>query len=102
MKTLSRLEVRKAFNEIVAKYGKPKGGDVYCEDQLISEVVRVLSTYAEANITFEYGRFEVSPNVWITAKYAEDHTFIGTVKTEEWFSKEQIRALHELSFGYQF
>lgn len=102
MKTLTRNEVRKAFNEIVEKYGKPTNGDIYCEDQLISAIVNSLSCYDETNITFEYGRFVVSPSVWITAKYADDHTFIGTVKQEEWFTKEQIRALHELAFGYQF
>ena len=102
MKTLNRIEVRKAFNEIVEKYGKPTNGDIYCEDQLISAIVSDLSAYDETNITFEYGRFVVSPSISICKEYADDHTFIGTVKQEEWFTKEQIKALHELAFGYQF
>lgn len=102
MKTLSRIEVRKAFNEIVEKYGKPKSGDIYCEDQLIAKIVSDLSCYDETHISYEYGEFRVSPSIAITARYAEDHTVIGTVKQEEWFTKEQIKALHELAFGYQF
>lgn len=102
MKTLTRIEARKAFNEIVSKYGKPKSGDIYCEDQLISAIVSDLSAFDETNITYENGGFRVSPSIAITKEYAEDHTFIGSVKKEEWFTKEQIKALHELAFGYQF
>ena len=102
MKGLNRIEVRKAFNEIVSKYGKPQSGKIYCEDQLISAIVSDLSAFDETHITYEYGEFRVSPNIAITAKYADDHTVIGTVKKAEWFTKEQIRALHELAFGYQF
>ena len=102
MKTLNRIEVKKAFREIVEKYGKPTNGDIYCEDQLISAIVNSLSCYDETNITFEYGRFVVQPSVWICKEYADDYTFIGTVKQEEWFTREQIKALHELAFGYQF
>ena len=102
MKTLNRIEAREAFTKIVEKYGKPTNGDIYCEDQLISAIVSDLSAYDETNITFEYGRFVVSPSVCICKEYADDHTFVGTVKQEEWFTKEQIKALHELAFGYQF
>lgn len=102
MKTLSRVEVKKAFREIVEKYGKPESGGIYCEEQLISAIVNVLSAYDEANITYEYGRLQVSPNISIVSKYADDHTFIGTVLKDEWFTKERIKALHELAFGYQF
>ena len=102
MKTLSRIEVRNAFNEIVEKYGKPTNGDIYCEDQLISAIVRDLSAYDETYITFEDGRFVTSPSVCMCKEYAEDQVYIGKVKKEEWFTKEQIIALHELAFGYQF
>lgn len=102
MKTLSRNEVIKAFNEIVNKYGKPQGGHIYCEEQLISKIVSDLSYFDETRVTYEYGEFRVSPNITITAKYAPDHTVIGSVKKEEWFTREQIKALHELAFGYQF
>ena len=100
MKTLSRIEVRKAFNEIIEKYGKPT--NIHCEEQLISAIVSDLSDYDETNIIFEYGRFVVSPSINVCKEYADDYTFIGTVKQEEWFTKEQIKALHELAFGYQF
>ena len=102
MKTLTREEVKKAFKEIVEKYGKPKAGEIYCEEQLISEIIQSLSCYDETNITYEYGEFKVSPSIAILSKYAPDHKFIGTVKIDEWFTKGQIKALHELGFGYQF
>lgn len=102
MKTLSRQEVRKAFNEIIAKYGKPKAGDIYCEEQLIAEIASDLCAFGETNITYEYGEFSVSPSLGIRKEYAADYTFIGTVKAEEWYTKEQIKAMHEIAFGYQF
>lgn len=102
MKTLSRQEVRKAYNEIIAKYGKPKAGDIYCEDQLIEAIASDLCAFDETNITYEYGQFRVSPSLSLTKEYATDHTFIGTVKAEEWYTKEQRRAMHEIAFGYQF
>lgn len=102
MKTLTRQEVRKAFNEIVNEYGEPKEGEIYCSDQLISAIISDLSAYDETNITYEYGEFKTSPSIAITREYAPDHKFVGTVKIEEWFTKEQIKALHELAFGYQF
>ena len=102
MKTLSRNEVKKAFNEIVEKYGKPKSGEIYCEDQLIAEIASNLCCYNETNITYEYGEFKVSPSIAILSKYAPDHTFIGTVKADEWYTPEQLKALHEVGFGYKF
>lgn len=102
MKTLSRQEVRKAFNEIIAKYGKPKAGDIYCEEQLIAAIASNLCAFGETNITYEYGKFSVSPSLSITKEYAADHTFIGTVKAEEWYTTEQRKTMHEIAFGYQF
>lgn len=102
MKTLNRQEVRKAYREIVEKYGKPKSGEIYCEEQLISAIASDLCAFGETNITFEYGAFNVSPSLSIVKEYAPDHTFIGTVKATEWYTQEQIKALHEVAFGYQF
>lgn len=102
METLTRQEVKKAYNEIVEKYGKPKSGEIYCGEQLISEIASDLCTFSETNITFENGEFKVSPSLSITKEYAPDHTFIGTVKAKEWYTQEQLKALHEVSFGYRF
>lgn len=102
MKTLTRAEVKAAFRAVVEKYGKPTGGEIHCEDQLIAAIAHDLCCYDETHITFEYGKFEVSPSVSIVSKYAEDHTFIGTVKADEWYTPEQRRAMHEIGFGYQF
>ncbi len=102
MKTLTRQDVKKEFNEIVKEYGEPKKGEIYCENQLFSKIVSDLSIFDETNITYENGEFIVSPNIAILKEYAKDYKFIGTVKVDEWFTKEQIKALHELGFGYQF
>ena len=102
MKTLSRQEVRKAFNEVVNKYGKPTNGDIYCEEQLISAIAYDLCAFGETNITFENGAFEVSPSLSIKKEYAPDYTFIGTVINREWYTQEQLKAMHEIAFGYQF
>lgn len=102
LKTLSRQEVRKAYREIVEKYGKPQSGDIYCEEQLISKIASDLCAFDETNITFEYGVLEVSPNLSVVSRYAPDHTFVGTVKAKEWYTQEQLKALHEVAFGYQF
>lgn len=102
MKTLSREEVKQAFREMVNRYGKPSNGDVYCEDQLIAKIAYYLCAYDETHITFEFGRFDVSPSLCIMGLHAPDHTFIGTVKQSEWYTPEQIKALHEVAFGYQF
>lgn len=100
MKGLTRQELINAFYEITNKYGKPIHGDVYCETQLISAVVFVLSAYDECNIIYEYGAFNVSPNLCLQSIHGDDYKFIGTVYKSEWFSAEQIKALHELAFGY--
>lgn len=102
MKALTRQEVRLAFHDIVKKYGKPINGKIFCENQLIAAIISNLSAWDETNIIYQYGAFEVSPHVGITSEYAKDYVFIGTVKAEEWFTKEQLTALHELAFGYQF
>ena len=102
MKTLSRQDVRKAFSDIIEKYGKPKRGEIYCEEQLIAAIASDLCCYDETNITYEYGEFKVSPSLSIVKKYVPDHTFIGTVKAKEWYTQEQIKALHEVGFGYRF
>lgn len=102
MKALSRHEVRLAFYDTVKKYGKPTSGKIFCENQLIAAIVSNLSAYDETNIIYQYGRFEVSPGIAITSEYAKDYVFIGTVKAKDWFTSEQLKALHELAFGYQF
>ena len=102
MKTLTRQEVKQAFKEIVEKYGNPKTGDIYCEDQLISAIAKNLCAFDETYITYENGKFEVSPSVSIKKEYSDDYNFIGKIKAEEWYTEEQRRAMHEIAFGYQF
>lgn len=102
MKTLSRQEVKEHFQEIVEKYGKPKAGEIYIEEQLIAKIAYDLCAYDETNIIYEHGEFNVSPSLVIKREYAPDHTFIGTVKAEEWYTKEQRKAMHEVAFGYKF
>lgn len=102
MEALSRQEVRKAYREIVKKYGKPKNGKIYCEDLLMQAIAHDLCSFDETNITYAYGAFTVSPRLRTIFSQARDYTFIGTVKAGEWYTQEQLKALHEVAFGYQF
>lgn len=102
MKGLSRAEVREAFNNIVEKFGEPTNGDIYCVDHLISQIAHTLCCYGEVNITYESGHFTVSPSLSICKRYSPDHTFIGTVFDKEWYSRDQLLALHEVGYGYKF
>ena len=53
MKTLSRQEVRKAFNEVVNKYGKPTNGDIYFAAEKVTVKVKEKSE-SEYRV---YGRY---------------------------------------------
>lgn len=101
-KNLTREDLKKAFIEMKNKYGDPKQGNVYCIEQLISEVCHVFLCYDKAYITYEFGGWNIGSGFGITSKYAEDHHFFGAASAKEWFTPEQIRALHEVGFGYQF
>ena len=106
MKTLTRQEVKKAYHEITNKYEckeKTKGiKGIFREDQFFAEIVKVLSFYGFCNIIFDNGCWDISPVLCLRKSYADDHTYVGVVKANEWFTEEQLKALHELSFGYQF
>lgn len=101
-KSLTRQQVKEEFYAIIDKYGKPTNGKIFCEEQLISAIVHDLGGYDECNIQFENGAFEVSTSIVLHNKYAPDHTFIGVVRAKDWFTPDQLKALHELWFGYQF
>lgn len=100
--SMTRNEVIDEFDKIIKQYGKPQNGEVFHETQLIAKIVHDLSGYDETNIIYENSQFYVSPNSCVKCNYADDHKFIGTVKANEWFTSEQLKALHELCFGYQF
>lgn len=99
---MTRQEVKQAFNDIVAKYGKPQRGEIYFDDQLIAKIAYDLCAYSETYITYENGQFLVSPMVCMSSNYADDFTAIGKVKADEWYTPEQRRAMHEVAFGYMF
>ena len=102
MKILSRHELRWAFYDTIKKNDKPISGKIFNDKQLISAIVRDLSEYDETHIIYQNGKFEVSPHIVITSEYDKDYIYVGTAKAETWFTGEQLRALHELAFGYQF
>lgn len=102
MKTLNRYEVIEAYRKIVVKYGMPTTGEIRTDKQLIAKIAKTLCCFDDANIIYERGEFKVSPDCAIVSKYAPDYTFIGTAVKKEWYTPEQIKALHEVGFGYQF
>lgn len=102
MKRLSRVDVEKAYNEIVDLYGVLKKGKIHCLNQLMSEIVNGLSAYNEVNIIYEFGQLYVTTSLALQAVYAPDYKFIGIISAFDWFTSDQLLALHELAFGYQF
>lgn len=102
MFNLTRENVANKFDEIVEKYGKPRNGRIFCVDQLIAKIVKELSTCRRVTIIYENGMFSVDTASIVKSEYTNDYVYVGDVIAEEWFSKEQLLALHELAFGYQF
>lgn len=57
------------------------------------EVKNILKVYANANVVFEYNRFEVSAHSCIKAHYNYDHFVCGRYSADEVYTKEE-RAQH--------
>lgn len=51
------------------------------------EVISVLGAYNECNVSFEFGKWEVSPSVCIKSYYHKDHRFFGTFYFESLVDK---------------
>lgn len=68
--------------------------------EVIQEVEKVLKCFDEANITYEYGKYEVSPHIAILAKYAPDHKYIGYIKVETYYTLEERKKNFKETFGY--
>ena len=69
-------------------------------DDVQDEVKQLLKAYSNANVVFEYNRFEVSASVCIKALYNHDHFVCGRYSAEEVYTKEQRRQNYFESFGY--
>lgn len=102
MNYLSRKDLAVKFEKIVEEYGRPKNGTIFSYEQLISEVVKTLSCFKECAVIYEYGIFYVDASIYVVSHYASDYFCLGLVKQSDWFNNDQILALHELAFGYQF
>lgn len=74
-------------------------------EQVQEEVRSTLRVYNECNVTFEYGRYEVSASVSIKSKYAPDHKFIGVAYVDDIYTLEErtqnyIEVFHDYPIWY--
>ena len=53
------------------------------------KIISILHVYDKAYVDYENGSYKVSPNVCLTATYAEDFKVIGTYTAEELFTEEE-------------
>ena len=63
------------------------------------KVISVLGAYDECNVLFEYGRWEISPDVWIASQYAKDHRVFGTFYYDELV--EKVKGLKQAREKYR-
>lgn len=100
MNTSTRKEIVKKFVETIMKYGDIKNGEIFNASQLMSKIANTLCKFGDAIIVHEYNSINVYSGDNILKSYANDFEFIGYVKADEWYTKEQLMALSELVFGY--
>lgn len=67
-------------------------------EEVQEKVISVLGAYDECNVSYENGRWEVSPNCWIVSKYAKDHKFYGTFYYDDLANK--VKGLKEAREKY--
>lgn len=101
MQGITRQQLISKAQDVILEYGVPCTG-IRTKKQLIKEVAKCLSTFDIATVYYMNGEFKVTPDAFILGKYPVDFTVIGDAIQEEWYTPEQIKALHELAFGYQF
>jgi len=63
------------------------------------EIIWVLGAYDECNVSFEYGRWEISPDSWIASQYAKDHRVFGTFEYDNLVNK--VKGLKEAREKYK-
>lgn len=105
MKYLTREDLLAEYRNIMETIPhRTKKNNIYNWGELVSDVVETISRYDECFITYKDYSFWVSAFYDKNDKdnYIYDYYFIGLVRLKDWFSEEQMRALHELTFGYQF
>ena len=66
----------------------------------VQEMVKSnLHVYDQTHVSFEYGKYHVSPNVCLKAEYGEDHREIGTYRADEIFTEEERIENYINAFG---
>jgi hypothetical protein len=71
-------------------------------EEVQDQVKQTLKVFANANVVFEYNRFEVSAHTCIKAKYNYDHFVCGRYSAKEIFTEEERKQhLAELN-SYEF
>lgn len=66
----------------------------------VAEAVKeVLKAYRQVNVIYEYGKYNVSPDVCYKATYGKDYEYIGTWKDEEVYTLYERMANYKHEFG---
>lgn len=69
--------------------------------QEIKEAIKFdLGMYDETHVTFENGRYVVSPNIVLRNHYSNDFKFIGTYKAKEIFTRDEHITAEIMAYGY--
>ena len=56
---------------------------------LVKGILSTLAIYEKTNVTYANGRYEQSPHSMITATYAADNKFIGTIKSSDIYNEQE-------------
>ena len=69
-------------------------------EEIQNKVKSILKAYNEANVVYEYGRFNVSASYGIKSHYNYDHFVCGYYKQDEVYTKEERKQNFIEEFGY--
>lgn len=62
------------------------------------EIISVLGVYDECNVSFEFGRWDITPDVCLRAYYAKDHRVFGKFEYDSLVN--QVKGLKEAREKY--
>ena len=81
---------------------------VYCKlpKEAREKVRSILKVYDRVYVVYEYGQYNVSPNVALKSSYGKDHRVIGEIKVDDIYTLEEktenyIESFHDYPIWYK-